>query len=244
MFSSFSKPFEAVVFGAGGGIGAAFVAHLAASDQVSHVHAFSSQTSLPEHSKVKHRHIDIFNEASLMNAAAALKERAPRLILVAIGTLHDGDVQPEKTWRHMDSDMMQHVLQVNTVAPALILKHFLGLFPRNDKSVFAALSARVGSISDNNIGGWYSYRASKAALNMLLRTASIELARRWPDAACIGLHPGTVDTKLSKPFQGNVATKKLFSPSHSAGMMLEVVDHITPEQSGQVFDYAGVPVPS
>jgi len=244
MFTRFSEPFDAVVFGAGGGIGAAFVDHLAQAEAVGHVHAFSSQTAKDARGNVTRRQVDVLNDQAVAEAAQVVKEFQPRLIVVSIGTLQDETVQPEKTWRHLDADSMRHVLEVNTIAPAIVLKHFLGLMPRKEKAVFAALSARVGSISDNNIGGWYSYRASKAALNMIVRTASIELARRWPDAACIGLHPGTVDTKLSQPFQSGVPSKKLFTPEYSTEKMLNVIDSVTPEQSGQVFDYAGLPVPS
>lgn len=244
MLASFEAPVDAVVFGAGGGIGRAFVEHLCDCKQVRRVHAVSGKSLAPSSERMRAYQVDILDDVAIQDAALQIKQHTPRLIILATGILHDGAVQPEKTWRHLKPETIEKVLQVNTVAPALIMKHFLSLMPREGKSVFAALSARVGSISDNGIGGWYSYRASKAALNMMLKTASIELARRWPEAACIGLHPGTVDTGLSEPFQGNVPTKQLFSPEESTRKMLAVIDGLDAGATGQVLDYAGRVVPS
>ncbi len=117
----------------------------------------------------------------------------------------------------------------------MVAKHFLPLLPRQGKSVFAALSARVGSIGDNRLGGWYGYRASKAGLNMIIRTLSIELTRSKPEAICVGLHPGTVDTALSRPFQSSLPPGCLFSPERSAGELLKVVDKLTCEDTGRIF---------
>lgn len=240
----FGENVSAVVIGASGGIGAAFVDALAAMNDVSSVFALSRRGASFADPKVTCGSIDICDEASIAAAAQSVKSAAPRLVIVASGLLHDSEgLQPEKTWRQLDMDAMAKVFAANTFGPALVAKHFLPLMPRAGKSVFAALSARVGSISDNGIGGWYSYRASKAALNMMLRTASIEFSRKWKDGAVIGLHPGTVDTELSDPFQGNVASQKLFTPAHSAAQMLQVISSVSPQQSGQVFDYAGKSIP-
>jgi NAD(P)-dependent dehydrogenase (short-subunit alcohol dehydrogenase family) len=133
---------------------------------------------------------------------------------------------------------------VNAMGPALVLKHFQPLLPRNGKAVFAAISARVGSISDNRIGGWYSYRASKAALNMMLKCAAIEIGRTRKHQIMLGLHPGTVDTGLSKPFQSNVPDGKLFSAEQSAGYMLDAIEGASPDQSGSVIDWDGKTVPA
>jgi len=138
---------------------------------------------------------------------------------------------------------MERAFRINTIGPALVAKHFLPLLSKDRKAVFAALSARVGSISDNRLGGWHAYRASKAALNMMIRTLSIELARQKPKALCVGLHPGTVDTDLSKPFQARVAKDKLFSPAHSARCLLTVLDGLGPEENGGVFAWDGGRVP-
>ncbi|MEO6361030.1 MAG: SDR family NAD(P)-dependent oxidoreductase, partial [Sphingomicrobium sp.] len=148
-------------------------------------------------------------------------------------------VRPEKTYRDLSQSALMRYFAVNAVGPALIAKHFLPLLPKDEPSVFAALSARVGSITDNRLGGWYGYRSSKAALNMLIKTLAIELARTRPLAICVGLHPGTVDTKLSKPFQKNVGPDRLFSTARAACQLIDVLDHLTPAQSGNCFAWDG-----
>jgi NAD(P)-dependent dehydrogenase (short-subunit alcohol dehydrogenase family) len=191
--------------------------------------------------------VDLADETTI--AAAAAQLRQVDLVLIATGVLHRQQpgarvIAPEKTWRALDAAVLADVFLVNTIGPALVLKHTLPLLPRDRRAVFAALSARVGSISDNRRGGWYGYRASKAALNQILRTAAIELATKSPQAVCIGLHPGTVATALSKPFRANVSTDKLFTPEQSAGYLLDVVAKVTPADSGSVFDWAGERVPA
>ncbi len=134
-------------------------------------------------------------------------------------------------------------MRVNAIGPALVAKHLLPLLPRDGRSVFAALSARVGSIGDNRLGGWHGYRASKAALNMLLRCLHVELVRTRPEALCVGLHPGTVDTPLSRPFQRGVPEGRLFTPEDAAARLLAVLDGLRAEHGGCVLDHAGVVVP-
>ena len=134
---------------------------------------------------------------------------------------------------------MAHVFAINTIGPALVAKHALPVLDKDHRSIFAALSARVGSISDNRLGGWHSYRASKAALNQIIRTCSIELARKNRTALCVGLHPGTVDTGLSEPFQSNVPDGKLFTPTRSATSLLSVLNGLDETDTGQCFDWAG-----
>ena len=156
------------------------------------------------------------------------------------GILHRGDaLQPEKRLRDIDAAAMAEVLRVNTIGPATVARHFLPLMRRDTKSVFAAISARVGSIGDNRLGGWASYRASKAALNMLIKTFSIEHARTHPEGLCVALHPGTVDTDLSRPFQARVPQGKLFTPDDSAEKMLRVLDGLGAGDSGGVFAWDG-----
>ena len=138
---------------------------------------------------------------------------------------------------------MAAVFAVNTLGPALVAKHFLPLMPRKGRSVFAALSARVGSIGDNRLGGWYSYRASKAALNQILRTLAVEAARTHPELIVAGLHPGTVRTALSQPFRPEPGTPGLFSPEESAAHLVRVLDGLHPRDSGQVFAWDGQPIP-
>ncbi|MEM6664995.1 MAG: SDR family NAD(P)-dependent oxidoreductase [Pseudomonadota bacterium] len=239
---SFEPGLTAVVIGAGGGIGRAFVDHLANSPDVGAVHALSRAALDDAPARVTPHRADATIEDDLARVAGAIG--AADLVIVASGVLHGDEIQPEKAVRQLDGAAMARVLAINTIAPALALKHFLPLLPRDRKAAFAALSARVGSISDNNLGGWMSYRASKAALNMVLRTAAIEWARRAPHGVIAGLHPGTVDTGLSKPFQRGVPDGKLFTPSRSAGDMLIVLDRLSAAETGRVFAYDGAEIPA
>ena len=189
------------------------------------------------------RYLDLVDEASIASAAKCLKGKEPLdLILVATGYLHTDSEGPEKDWRHLSADEIAHNFAINATGPALVAKHFLPLLPDGERGGFAALSARVGSVSDNRLGGWYSYRASKAALNMIIRTLSVELARKKPDAFCVALHPGTVETNLSQPFRGNVPEGKLFTPAYSAEKLLGVLSSLGPGQSGRCFDWAGAEI--
>ncbi len=235
-FETFETPFDAVVIGASGGIGAAVAEQLQAHPQVGSVLALSRSSPAC--------HIDLSNEATIAAAASqAAKLANLRLVFVATGLLYDGEsLQPEKALRALDPAAMGRNFAVNATGPALVLKHFAPLLPRHGKSVFAAISARVGSISDNRLGGWYSYRASKAALNMLLKTAAIELGRTRKDLVVLGLHPGTVNTGLSKPFQSNVDEGRLFTPGQSARYMLEVIAMAGPRHTGRVIAWDGEPV--
>ena len=242
---SFGTGVSAAVVGASGGLGRAFVESLAKAPSVSSVAAFSRQGAGFDRAKVRSFALDLEDEASIADAAEAAGSLAPfQLVIVAAGVLHDGaGLKPEKTWRHLDGAALGRAFQINATGPALAAKHFLPLLAEDSKSCFAALSARVGSISDNGFGGWYAYRASKAALNMLVKTLSIELARRNPAALCVTLHPGTVDTRLSAPFQRGVPDGKLFSPRFSAERLLGVLDGLSPEDSGGLFAWDGARIP-
>ena len=229
---------RAAVFGSSGGIGNAIVDNLADRRGVRTIHAYSRSSRPTDNDRILSKEIDVHSEASLAAAAGAID--APLdLVIVAVGTLHSDTYAPERRISEITADAMIDVFRVNTVAPALIAKHFLPLLDRERRTVFAALSARVGSISDNRLGGWTSYRASKAALNMVLRTLSIEHGRRRRNSIIAGLHPGTVDTGLSKPFSANVPEGKLFTPSRSAGHLLDVVDGLEPDDSGGIFAWDG-----
>lgn len=239
---SFDDEMNVAVFGSGGGIGQAFLKILSSLVQVQKIYSFSSQKLSIENSKVIHKKIHLNNEEEIKNAAGTFldKERLS-LIIVAVGALHNESqsINPEKSYNDISLQNLKYIYEVNTFIPALIMKHFLPLLDKNQKAVFAALSARVGSISDNNLGGWYSYRSSKAALNMLVKTASIELNRRNKKSIIVGLHPGTVDTKLSKPFQKNIKADSLFSPDKSVSCLLSVVDELNVEDSGGFFAWDG-----
>ncbi len=237
---------RAAVFGAGGAIGRAFVEQLVAAPTVTEVFAFSRRDRTWDSPKVRARVWDAEQEASIASAAAECRTGGDiDLVLVASGVLHDAanDLQPEKTWRSLRADTLARAFAVNAIGPALVARHFLELLPADRKGVFAALSARVGSIEDNRLGGWYAYRASKAALHMLIRTLSVELARRNRHALCVALHPGTVDSVLSEPFQGGVAPGKLFAPEFAAARLLAVLDQLSPAASGQVFAWDGQRIP-
>jgi NAD(P)-dependent dehydrogenase (short-subunit alcohol dehydrogenase family) len=158
--------------------------------------------------------------------------------------LHDGaGLQPEKSWRALTAPSLAESFAVNAIGPALLAKHFLPRLATGQKSVFAALSARVGSIEDNRLGGWYSYRATKAALHMLIRTLAIELARRNPTALCVAVHPGTVDTALSVPFQSRVPDGRLFKPRQAAEHLLHVIDGLDSSATGNAFAWDGQRLP-
>jgi NAD(P)-dependent dehydrogenase (short-subunit alcohol dehydrogenase family) len=229
---------RAIVFGASGGIGGALVKRLQTRG-AGEVFAASREKpdALPD--DAQWLRFDLDDEDSI--AQAAEKVGSPLdCIIVASGvlTLHDGS-GPERSYRQIDAEAMARVFHLNTIGPALVAKHFLPLLPRDRRAVFAALSARVGSIGDNRIGGWHSYRASKAALNMLVRNYAIELGRTHKKAICVALHPGTVDTALSEPFQANLPEGQLTPPADAAGNLLGVLDGLTPEDSGQLFDWKG-----
>lgn len=239
-FHSFEHGLRVVIVGASGGIGKALIEALVVSEQVSHIHALSRQGVSHPSSKVANLTFDFTDEPSIIAAAQALAEVGPLdMVIVATGLLQGQGIRPEKGFRSLSYEGFETSFMVNTIGPAMTAKYFLPLLRRDRKAVFAALSARVGSISDNRLGGWHSYRASKAALNMVIKTLSIEHGRRYKEAVIIGLHPGTVDTSLSKPFQSNVAPDKLFTPEFSAQRLLTVIDGLTPEDSGELYDWAG-----
>ncbi|MDX1518040.1 MAG: SDR family NAD(P)-dependent oxidoreductase [Woeseiaceae bacterium] len=237
--SSFTEPLTVAVIGASGGIGRAMCQLLDDDARVRAVYAFSRR-EVDATGKVQWYPMDIEDESSISYATDAIGDVQFDLVLVLTGILHSGDrLRPERQLKELSADSMARVFAINTTGPALVAKHLLPRLTKGRKTVFAALSARVGSIGDNRLGGWVSYRASKAALNQVLRTLSIEHARRWPDSVVVALHPGTVDTPLSKPFTGNTPDDKLFTPERAAGYLLDVIDGLTKEDTGGFFAWDG-----
>lgn len=234
---------KCVVFGASGGIGSAITRQLAAREDIGVVHAGSRSGKAPAGEKIARFTFDLLDEGSI--AAACENIGGPvDLVLVATGMLTRADgAWPEKTWRALSPESLAGLFATNAIGPALIGKHTLPLLRKPGRSVFAALSARVGSIGDNRLGGWHSYRASKAALNMLVRTFAVELSQRAPEAVAVTLHPGTVDTPLSEPFQRGVTAEKLFTPDYAAECLLRVIDGLCPAQSGRMLAWDGTEVP-
>lgn len=236
----------AVVVGARGGIGSALVQALATSGRFDTVLALSRSPAVSDApgGVVADGFLDLTDEVSIAaaaNRASSLGE--PRLVIVATGILHDPTLRPERSFRSLEPGSMERAFAINATGPALVAKHFLPLLPKTGRSVFAAISARVGSIGDNRLGGWHAYRSSKAALNMLLANFAIELARQRPEALCLGLHPGTVDTALSRPFQTNLPPGQLHSAAQCANQLLAVIDSATTADSGRVLAWDGSRVP-
>ncbi|MDI1269785.1 MAG: SDR family NAD(P)-dependent oxidoreductase [Polaromonas sp.] len=228
----------AVVVGAGGALGAALLA------QLQHEGPYDRVLGLGRAGEIR---IDYADEASIAAAAQAVANMcaesglALRLLLVATGFLHGAQGQPERSWRHLDAGYLQQVFLVNTFGPALLIKHFFPLLPRQGRCVAGFVSARVGSISDNALGGWYGYRASKAALNQLVKTAAIELTRNNSESICVALHPGTVNTPLSQPFAKSGLTVR--PPQEAAGDLLAVLAGLAPADTGALVDYRGQTLP-
>lgn len=219
-----------MVIGAGGGLGHALATVL---ETAGHTVLRLGRHTVPA--------LELLDEASIAAAASWAAEAGDvRLVLDATGFLHDERYRPERSWRELDPAHIAHSFAVNAIGPALLMKHFLPILPREGRAVFATLSARVGSIGDNRLGGWYSYRASKAALNQLVRTAAVELRRHNRAAICVALHPGTVATPLSAPFgKAGLNTRP---PDVAATELAVVIDALRPEQTAGFFDHHGLPI--
>jgi NAD(P)-dependent dehydrogenase (short-subunit alcohol dehydrogenase family) len=219
------------IIGASGGIGQAFVNILSSQYPKANLFAFSSK---------KEYRIDYEREESIAEAAYVASSKGPLgLVIVTNGMLHNQEIMPEKSLKELSRAKFHQLFEVNTVVPALIAKYFLPHMNREHTSIFTALSARVGSILENQLGGWYAYRASKAALNMMIKNCAIEIGRRNKNAIIVGLHPGTVDTDLSRPFHKNIPPEQLLTPHASVKKLLEVLASLKPEHSGKCFAWDG-----
>lgn len=227
------------VFGASGGIGAALVRNLAAREDIAEVHAGARHGPVPEGPKIRPFRFDATDASSIAPFAAPLD-----MAWIATGILTRADgTGPEKSLRQVDAAGLAELYTANTIVPTLILQAIHPLLPRDRRAAVAVLSARVGSIGDNRLGGWHAYRASKAALNMLVRTIAIEWSRTHPHAVLAALHPGTVATPLSAPFQKGVSADRLFTPDVSAAALLRVLESLQPADTGNLFAWDGTPIP-
>jgi len=229
------------VIGSSGAIGNSISKLLKSEISVESVYNFSRSAISESSEKEKNIYIDIENEDSIIESIKKIpKDIKFDLIFVATGILHnDEDIYPEKSIKDISGNKLKKVLMVNTIGPALIGKYFIPFLNKNNRNVFAFLSARVGSISNNKIGGWYSYRASKSALNQIIKNFSIEIKRSNPNSIFVGLQPGTVKSNLSKPFQKNVNSENLFSPDYSAKKLLDVINNLSIEDTGKLFAWDG-----
>ena len=229
---SFKDGFDALIVGASGGIGSALLAELNAMP-VCRATMSLSRSETPA--------FDITSETSVQQAAHRFRDqnRSFDLIINATGALTFGAVGPEKSLSHLNAETMATSFAINTIGPAMLFKYFSPLLSKDSKCVFACLSARVGSIGDNRLGGWYAYRASKAALNQIVKTASIEIARKRPQAVCLALHPGTVESRLSKPYAKGSFTH---GPHQAARTLLQTIDHATPHDNGSFLSYDGTAI--
>ena len=229
-----------LILGASGAIANAIANLFVTAHPNANLHLVSRSNLSPFANNVHTHCMQDYDENSLHLMAERLSSNAPfDLVFVATGILHKDELMPEKSMRDMSAEKLQQLYYVNATVPALIAKHFVPFLNKSSKAVFAALSARVGSISDNRLGGWYSYRASKAALNMLIKNIAIETTRKNKQAIIVGLHPGTVDSRLSKPFQKNVPDGKLFTPEFSAEKLLKVIQELSPSDTGKCFAWDG-----
>jgi NAD(P)-dependent dehydrogenase (short-subunit alcohol dehydrogenase family) len=231
-----------VVTGGSGGIGGAFVDRLAWRPNVEKITAtYHRNPPDSRHPKVNWQRLDLTDEAAIRDWAAQMDDID--WLINAAGILHTTAQGPEKTVRHVDPAFFVESMRINTLPSLLLAKHLHSRFRHGRPAVFASVSAKVGSIEDNRLGGWFSYRASKAALNMCLKTLAIEWRRTLPNVSVAALHPGTTDTALSKPFQKNVPPEQLFSPGQSVDYLLKVLDGLEPGQSGQFLAFDGERLP-
>ena len=243
----------ALIVGANRGIGLGFVQHLLKQNPETQVYATYRNPATAEDLLTLERSIptltcfamDATEEGEIAQTVAKIQARGDSLTLVinCVGILHDGDFQPEKSLRQIDADNLLRYFQVNSIPTVLLAKHLQPLLQTSDRSVFATISAKIGSIEDNRLGGWYGYRASKAALNMFLKTIAIEYSRKNPNTVVVALHPGTTDTGLSKPFQKNVPPEKLFSVERTVGQLMAIINDAVKEDSGSFFSWDGSRLP-
>ncbi|MBR8835403.1 MAG: SDR family NAD(P)-dependent oxidoreductase [Stigonema ocellatum SAG 48.90 = DSM 106950] len=245
---------NALIVGGSQGIGLGFVQKLLQDTRIAKVYAtYRQPESASELLALQKEHsdrliclvMDITDESHIVECTQKIGAEVNTLHLVVncVGLLHEGNVQPEKSLRQINPEQLLRYFQVNSIGSVLLAKHLLPLLRHRDRSIFASISAKIGSIGDNKLGGWYGYRASKAALNMFMRTVAIEYGRSSPKTLVVMLHPGTTDTRLSRPFQGNVPADKLFSVERTVTQLLAVIEQLQDGDSGQFFSWDGSRLP-
>lgn len=243
-----------LIVGATGGIGLGFVKKLLKNPSIAKLYAtYRSENSASELIRLKSEYpntleclnMDITDEEQIASRVQSILHQVERLHLVinCVGILHEQALQPEKSLRQINPEHLMRYFQVNSIGSVLLAKHLLPLLSHSDRSVFATISAKLGSIGDNQLGGWYGYRASKAALNMFMKTAAIEYRRKSPKTIVVMLHPGTTDTRLSRPFQKNVPTEKLFSVEQTVEQLLTIITNLDEDKSGQFLSWDGSDLP-
>ncbi len=243
-----------LVTGASQGIGLGFVKDLLQDDKINKIYAtYRSEESAYElielEQQSNHRLVclsmDLTQEEQVIAGIKKIQTEVHQLhgVINCVGILHQEALQPEKSLRQINADHLIQYFQVNSISAILLAKHLLPLFRHDQRSIFATISAKIGSIGDNYLGGWYGYRASKAALNMLMRTVSIEYRRKVPNNIVVVLHPGTTDTRLSQPFQGNVPPEKLFSVERTVSQLMAVITQLESQDSGHFFSWDGSRLP-
>lgn len=245
---------QVLVVGASQGIGLGFVKQLLQEPNVAQIYAtYRDRDTATELLALAETHadrltclsVDITDETQIAAIVEQIRTRTSQLHLVinCVGILHEGNLQPEKSLRQINPEYLLKYFQVNSIGSILLAKHLMPLFRHNERSIFACISAKIGSIGDNHLGGWYGYRASKAALNMFLRTIAIEFKRTAPRTIVVALHPGTTDTRLSQPFQKNVPPEKLFLVDRTVNQLCAVMEKLTESDSGEFFSWDGSRLP-
>ena len=235
----FSKAKVAII-GASGGIGSTISRQIRAMERENTIIEIVRQKA-----KKNQFEMDMLDEHSVAQCAEEIKKQYGSLdvVLNTTGLLHTSNNSPERTYREINLDYLQEIFQVNTFIPFLVCKYFAPLLTKESASIIAFMSARLGSMSDNRLGGWYSYRSSKTALNMLIKTLSIELSYSNKNAICVGLHPGTVDTQLSSPFTQKIKNSRVFTKEEAAEYLIKALNNIDHNDTGNIIDWRGETVP-
>ncbi|MBD2099741.1 SDR family NAD(P)-dependent oxidoreductase [Leptolyngbya sp. FACHB-261] len=247
--SSKQHPTAALIVGAGQGIGLEFVRQLLQDNRAERIYAtyrnpHSELVTLAD-SRLRCLPLDITEETQIATVVQEIQTETAALhtVINCVGVLHEGTIQPEKNLRQLNVEQLTRYFQVNSIGAVLLAKHIQPLLKHKDRAILATISAKVGSIGDNQLGGWYGYRASKAALNMFMRTTAIEYKRTCPQAIVVTLHPGTTDTQLSRPFQRSVPPEKLFSVERTVQQLLTVLEQLQASDSGEFFSWDGSRLP-